>query len=54
MTILTTGEFDTVAAYDPKEHKLVIVAHNRGDQPEPKSCYLSARLCRRNFSGDTP
>jgi galactan endo-1,6-beta-galactosidase len=41
MTILTTNELETIAAYDAKERKLVIVAHNRSDQPKSKTYDLS-------------
>jgi galactan endo-1,6-beta-galactosidase len=41
MTILTTDENETVAAYDPKQKKLVIVVHNLTGQPIEKTCSLS-------------
>jgi galactan endo-1,6-beta-galactosidase len=41
MTILTTDEIETVAAYDPKGRKLVIVVQNLSDQAREKTCDLS-------------
>src|SRR5581483_6724375 len=41
MTILTTGDAETVAALDAKNRKLVLVAHNGGDQPAGRSYDLS-------------
>jgi galactan endo-1,6-beta-galactosidase len=40
MTILETGDTDTVAAYDAKARKLVIVARN-GDKDDTKTFDLS-------------
>ena len=41
MTVLATGETDTIAAYDAKEHKLVIIAHNLSDKAKKKIYDLS-------------
>lgn len=41
MTILSTGELDTVAAYDGKARKLVIVAYNRSDDAKSKTYDLA-------------
>jgi galactan endo-1,6-beta-galactosidase len=41
MTILSTGETDTIAAFDLKGRKLVIVAHNLSGKPSEKIFDLS-------------
>jgi galactan endo-1,6-beta-galactosidase len=41
MTILATGETESIAAYDPKGHKLAIVAHNLSNKVQEKTYDLS-------------
>ena len=57
--LLDSGDGDSLAAYDPEHHRLVIVAVNDGGQPRPKDFDLTAfsrvdapALGRRSSAGE--